>query len=150
MNGQTVVIRPYDGAADTRKLSQIWLDASEKAHFFLGRPRLLEQRRLIEEKYLPGAETWVACQGGEPVGFISLVDDFVGWIFVAPDRQGLGIGRRLIAHALDRKGALSLEVYTRNAQALRFYGSLGFREISRRPTDDAGLPFENAHLRLNG
>ena len=146
MKNHTLAIRPFDAATDIETLSGIWLAASLKAHPFLGERRLLEQQRLIEEQYLPVAETWVACRLGEPVGFISLLDSFVGGIFVAPRQQGQGIGRRLIAHAMDRKGALSLEVYTRNEQPLRFYTALGFRELSRRPTDDEGLPFETARL----
>lgn len=147
---QDMAIRPYDAATDTRKLSGIWLDASLKAHSFIGEARLLEQRRLIEEEYLPKAETWVACHAGEPVGFISLLDSFVGGIFIAPDRQGMGVGSMLIAHALARKGELSLEVYTANQQAVRFYASLGFKEVSRRDVDDWGYPFQNAVLRLRG
>lgn len=150
MNNEDVVIRPFDAAADTRRLSEIWLAASLIAHPFIGERRLTEQRRLIEETYLPKAETWVACRGDEPVGFISLLDTFIGGIFVAPDQQGQGIGRKLIGHAIARKGALSLEVYTQNEQAVMFYTALGFREVSRRPTDDEGFPFENAHLRLTG
>lgn len=150
MKKQTIVIRPFDGAADIRKLSGIWLDASLLAHPFIGEKKLVEQKRLIEEKYLPEAETWVACLTDEPVGFISLLGTFVGAIFVAPNSQGQGIGRQLIACAMDKKGELSLEVYTRNEQAVRFYASLGFQEVSRRPADDEGLPFENAHFHLKG
>jgi ribosomal protein S18 acetylase RimI-like enzyme len=150
MKNQNVVIRPFDAATDIEKLSDIWIDASLVAHPFIGERRLIEQRQLIEEKYLPNAETWVACRMGEPVGFISLLDTFIGAIFVAPGLQGQGIGRTLIAHAMVRMGELSLEVYTQNEQAVRFYTALGFREVSRRSTDDEGLPFENAHLRLNG
>lgn len=58
------------------------------------------------------------------------------------------MGRKLIAHALERTGELSLEVYIANAQAMRFYSALGFREISRRDVDDSGLPFPNATLHL--
>lgn len=126
MRNQNVVIRPFDAASDSERLSGIWLDASLEAHSFLGAQRLLEQRCLIEERYLPMAETWVACRHAEPVGFISLLDDFVGGLFVAPNQQGLGIGRKLIAHALDQKGKLSLEVYVQNQQAVRFYTALGF------------------------
>ena len=150
MNTRDVTIRPFDAAADIAKLSGIWLDASRLAHPFLGEKRLLAQRKLVEEKYLPAAQTWVACRLGEPVGFISLLGSFVGAVFVAPGQQGQGIGRRLIARALDLKGELSLEVYTANAQAVSFYAALGFREVSRRPTDDEGLPFETALLRVDG
>lgn len=148
MNNKSIDIRPFDAAADTQILSRIWLDASLLAHPFIGTQRLREQQRLIEDTYLPLSETFVAAQAGDPVGFISLLDSFIGGLFVAPAQQGKGIGRRLIAHALDLKGELSLEVYTANEQAMRFYRSLGFLEVSRRSTDDDGLPFENARLSL--
>jgi putative acetyltransferase len=48
------------------------------------------------------------------------------------------------------KGELSLEAYTENVQAMGFYRSLGFQELSRRAIDDEGYPFENARLRLVG
>ena len=147
---QDILIRPFDRAADTEILSSIWFDASMIAHPFIGGRRLLEQRRLIETEYLPKAETWVACHSGHAIGFISLLDSFIGGLFIAPDRQGLGAGRKLVAHALARKGVLSLEVYTANEQAVRFYTSLGFNEVSRRDVDDFGYPYQNAALHLQG
>jgi ribosomal protein S18 acetylase RimI-like enzyme len=54
----------------------------------------------------------------------------------------------LVRHAAQLKGSLRLEVYAANAQALAFYRSLGFEELSRRPSDDQGLPFENAQMLL--
>ena len=111
------IIRAYSPSTDTASLSDIWLQASILAHAFIGEDRLLEQQGLIESQYLPSAETWVACRGGRPVGFISLIDSFIGGLFVAPDQQGHGIGRALVAHALSLKGTLMLEVYTDNDQA---------------------------------
>ena len=148
MNSHDVVIRPYVPETDLKKLSRIWLDASLLAHSFIGEKRLLEQRTLIEDQYLPNAETWVACIDDQPCGFISLLDTFVGGIFVSPGRQGLGVGRQLVAHALNLKGELELEVYTDNRRAVAFYTELGFQELSRRPVDDDGYAFENARLRL--
>ena len=150
MEDRDILIRPYDAAVDLKALSTIWFEASLKAHPFIGEPRLIEQRRLIEEEYLPKAETSVACLEGEVVGFLSLLGSFIGGIFIAPNRQGLGVGRKLIAHALNRTGELSLEVYTANEQAVRFYSALGFREVSRREIDDFGFPFPNATLHVKG
>lgn len=150
MKNHHVVIRPFQAATDLEKLSDIWLQASLRAHPFIGEQRLLEQQRLIEERYLPNSETWVASDQDTPVGFISLLGTFIGGLFVIPDLQGRGIGRKLVHHCLALKGELSLEVYTRNEQAMRFYTALGFQELSRRPVDDAGLLFENAHLHLKG
>jgi ribosomal protein S18 acetylase RimI-like enzyme len=150
MKNQDVAIRPYAPEADLKKLSSIWLDASRLAHPFIGEQRLLEQRALIEDQYLPSSETWVAFMADEACGFISLLDTFIGGIFISPNRQGLGIGRQLISHALGLKGELELEVYIDNQQAVAFYTKLGFQELSRRPRDDEGYPFANARLRLIG
>ena len=123
MKNDPLVIRPFDKATDIAPLSAVWFDASLAAHPFLGRARLLEQRKLIEDLYLPSSETWVACRHDTPVGFISLLDGFIGGLFVSPGCPGQGIG--LEGARVDR-----------------------FRELSRRPTDDNGLPFELAHMQL--
>lgn len=147
MNSPTLIIRPYNANTDTQILSSVWLEASKEAHAFIGETRLLEQQVLIEQVYLPKAETWVACLYDDPVGFISLLDNFIGGLFVDPKRQGLGIGKRLVVHALSLKRELTLDVYTQNQSAFEFYRHLGFVELSRRAEDDDGLPFENARLR---
>ncbi|KQX55519.1 MULTISPECIES: GNAT family N-acetyltransferase [unclassified Ensifer] len=147
MKKMDVMIRAYR-AADLEELSAIWFEASITAHAFVGEARLREQRLLIETVYLPNAETWVAIRDGEPAGFVSLLDDFIGGLFVSPRHQGAGIGRLLVSHALQLKGQLRLEVYTANSQAYAFYENLGFEEQSRRSEDDEGLPFENAQMLL--
>jgi ribosomal protein S18 acetylase RimI-like enzyme len=147
MKTESTIIRAYE-AADIEGLSRIWLAASSEVHAFIGEDRLREQQTLVETIYLPRAETWVAMRNGEQAGFISLMEDFIGGLFVSPRHQGYGIGRQLIAHALALKGQLQLEVYTANDRAYAFYRTLGFEEVSRRPSDDQGLPFENAQMRL--
>ncbi len=147
MKDMDITIRAYE-AADLEKLSALWFEASLIAHMFIGEARLREQRALVETVYLPRAETWVAVHGGEPVGFISLMEDFIGGLFVSPRHQGGGVGRRLVQHATQLKGELRLEAYTANTQAFAFYKALGFEELSRRTEDDQGLPFENALMFL--
>lgn len=135
--------RPEDQA----RLSAIWFAASSQAHAFLGVDCLNRQRQLIEETYLAAAETWVACRDGRPLGFIGLLDDFIGGLFVDPAEQGLGVGRALVAHALALKGSLQLEVYASNPGAQAFYQRLGFLEYGRQAEDGEGLPFEVVRMR---
>ncbi len=44
MENITLVIRPFDAATDLKRLSNIWFEASMKAHPFIGERRLIEQR----------------------------------------------------------------------------------------------------------
>jgi len=139
-------IRPYR-PADKPRLLSIWRAASEIGHPFFSKDQLDAQQKLVGEIYLPKAENWVAQYDDKPVGFIGLVDNFVGGLFVAPEAQGRGIGRALIAHALERNNSLELDVYALNESAIGFYHRLGFIEVERRQTDDNDLPLEVIKLR---
>ena len=122
-------------------LADIWHAASAVSHHFLPEHLLETQKKLVAEKYLPETETWVAVSGETPIGFIGLIDSFIGGLFVSPDCQGGGIGSSLLDHAFRLKGHLLLEVYAANHRALAFYRRHGFCGIKRRATDDNGLPF---------
>ncbi len=144
-----MIIRPYE-QTDTAQLVSIWRAASEQAHSFFAKEQLDHNERLVRDIYLPKAENWVLSVENDPVGFIGLIDHFIGGLFVAPLRHGHGYGRALVDHAAQLKGRLELEVYSRNQSAVRFYQRLGFVEISRRPTDDHGLPFELIKMQRDG
>lgn len=135
----TVAIRPYE-SRDNQRLSALWLEASLISHTFLPESLLLTQQKLVAEKYLAETETWVAIADDLPVGFIGLMDQFIGGLFVAPEAQGMGIGGELLRHAFELKGHLALEVYAANHRAVAFYRRHGFCGVRRRETDDNGLP----------
>ncbi len=141
-------IRAY-APDDTQRLLAIWHAASIKGHPFFTTDQLQEQARLVGEIYLPQAENWVATLAGEPVGFIGLMDSFIGGLFVDPVRHGLGIGRLLVEHALALKGELTLEVFALNLAAIGFYRHNGFVETGRRISEEHGLPLELIALRRN-
>ncbi len=142
-------IRPYRDA-DNAALAALWFEASRAVHGFFTEEALREQQVLVAEQYLPGSETWVAEDATGPLGFIGLVDDFIGGLFVAPSVQGQGVGRALVDHALARKGQLALEAYEANGSARAFYTRLGFRETGRRAEDDLGNPFPLVRLQRDG
>ncbi|MCC5964424.1 MAG: GNAT family N-acetyltransferase [Rhodobacteraceae bacterium] len=134
-----LVLRPY-AAADRDACLAIWRAASESGHPFLTCAELDSDQVLVRETYLAKATITLACDGEEPVGFIALIDDFIGGLFVQPDRHRQGVGRFLIAAASRQSGTLRVEVYAANAKALRFYETLGFVRTAARATDDQGRP----------
>ena len=112
---------------ECEELLEIWLAASRVATPFLSDQFLSEERETIRRNHLPNAETWVFEHEDTVVGFIALIGNEVGAIFVKPELQGRGIGRALMDHALSLRGILYLDVFKENAIGRRFYDRYGFR-----------------------
>ena len=140
-------IRPYAGACDRERLLDIWLTASRVGHPFLSEDDLASQMQLVGDVYLPEADNWVIEADGGPAGFIGLLDNFIGGLFVDPAFHGRGLGKRLVLHAAQLKGALDVEVYADNRDACHFYRCMGFVETERLAHDDEGRPLAVIRMR---
>jgi GNAT superfamily N-acetyltransferase len=55
-----------------------------------------QERTDIPQEFLPTAETWLFESAGRVVGFISMLGNEVGGLFVAPGSHRKGIGRALM------------------------------------------------------
>ncbi|OOW01726.1 GNAT family N-acetyltransferase [Pseudomonas sp. MF6396] len=73
----------------------------------------------------------VAQLGGQVVGTASLEGDVVRTVFVAPDRQGLGIGRALMLHVEELAGASGVQALRvpSSLTAQAFYARLGYAVV---------------------
>ncbi len=141
-----MVIRPFiDRDADD--LLGVWYRASLIAHAFLTEEFLQRERVEIAERWLPAAETHVFDRDGRVAGFLSLIGNEVGAVFVDPHLHGQGIGRALMDHARSRRSHLELSVFEANAVGRRFYDRYGFRFVDRRVEEETGLP--ELRLRLD-
>ncbi len=123
---------------DTDAIIEVWHEASMIATPFLSVDFLGETRRQIREVWLPSAETWVFDDGVNIQGFIALIGNEVGGLFVRPAAQGRGIGRSLMDWASLRHEPLLTEVFEGNHIGKRFYERYGFRETNRyfhKPTE---------------
>jgi len=117
---------------DLEGLLDVWYRASLIAHWFLSEEFLEVERRQIAEDWLPVSETTVAETDGRVVGFLSLVGNEVGGIFVDPEYQGRGIGRALMDHARRARPHLELVVFEDNLMGRRFYDAYGFLQVDRQ------------------
>lgn len=143
---------------DVPTLLHIWLEASRVGHPFLGEETLQEQLPKLKEVYIPHADNWVAVEGNAILGFIGLVGNHVGGLFVAPAAHRRGVGQLLLDHASERLGELTVEVYEQNRSACSFYRRCGFEFVGRKELDDEGraLPLlrmkraPDIHLRRAG
>ncbi|WP_343081405.1 GNAT family N-acetyltransferase [Ostreiculturibacter nitratireducens] len=131
-------LRPYEADRDLEGCMSLWRAASEAGHPFLDAATLDADAAVIRDTYMPAAEITVAERDGAVIGFIALLGDLVGGLFVDPAAHRSGAGRALIGEALRHKGRLAVEVYEANAGARAFYAACGFAETGRRDTDDHG------------
>ncbi len=124
----TYTIRLYE-EHDLDAVLQAWQSASRLAHPFLSKAFIAQERENIPNVYLPNTETWVADQDGAVVGFLSLLDNEIGAIFVHPQFHGTGAGRALMEKAKSRHPVVYVEVFQANAIGRRFYEKSGFQRV---------------------
>lgn len=94
-------------------------------------------RRYVREILIGQTEAWLAHHGDDVLAVMSLKPGWVEQLYVATDRQGEGIGRRLLDLAKERSdGELQLWTFQVNARARRFYERNGFTIAEQ--TDGAG------------
>lgn len=123
---------------DLGELLDVWYQASLTAHPFLSQEFLAAERSEIAKDWIPQSETTVYESDGRVVGFLSLIDNEVGAVFVEPDFQGRGIGRSLMDRARESRPYLELDVFEANAIGRRFYDSYGFELVSRHIDEASG------------
>ncbi|ETX28089.1 acetyltransferase [Roseivivax isoporae LMG 25204] len=143
-------LRAYDPARDLDTCLAIWRRASEVGHPFLDAATLDADAVLIRDVYMPAADITVAEDGGRVIGFIALLDDLVGGLFVDPGAHRRGAGRALVARALATRGRLAVEVYEANRSARAFYVACGFVETGRRERDDHDRPLPLVAMAVPG
>jgi ribosomal protein S18 acetylase RimI-like enzyme len=93
------------------------------------------------EAAILAGEAWVLVEGDETSGVLVMRPEndhlFVETVAVRPDRQGSGLGLRLMAFAEEEargRGLREIRLYTNEKmeENLPFYRSLGFEETGRR------------------
>lgn len=133
------MIRPYT-PDDLDAVLDVWHQASLLAHSFLTEEFFEAERQLIADHWLPAADVSVYESDGDVIGFLALIGNEVGAIFVRPTHHGRGVGRSLMDYARDSRPYLELDVFEANAIGRRFYDAYGFRLVDRHIDETTGQP----------
>jgi GNAT superfamily N-acetyltransferase len=118
--------------ADAAAVAEVFLDSFHATYDFPLAHTDDEVRGWVREDLVVDTEAWVAVDdeaGDEPrvVALMALTPGHLEQLYVAPDRLGGGIGRRLVELAKERSpGGLSLWTFQVNDRARRFYERNGF------------------------
>ncbi len=131
------MIRQYE-PGDRDALLAVWAESAALAYPFWTPAMFERERREIAETFLPVAETYVFERCGAVVGFISLLGNEVGGIFVAPQYHGQGIGTALMDRARGSRDRLELDVFEANRIGRAFYAAYGFGVVGERVDEVTG------------
>ncbi len=131
------MIRKYRNE-DIEALLDVWFLASSLAHPFLTDEFMEQERANIRDRWIPQAETWVYEHEGEVIGFISLIGNEVGGLFLTPNRHGQGFGRALMDHAKGIHNELEVEVFKENGIGRQFYDRQGFVTVKEIVDEETG------------
>lgn len=141
-----MTIRP-SRPSDRDALLDLWLRSVRATHAFLSPADIDALVPAVRDGALAMLEVWVLADADDrPLGWMGLDGAKLEALFLSPDHARMGGGSRLLAHARQLKGALTVDVNEQNPQALRFYEAWGFTVIARSETDGEGRPFPLLHL----
>jgi len=133
---------------DRERLIDIWWRSASATHRFLSRPHLEALLPEVRALQLETRDTWVLCTSPEAtVGFLVINGRAVEALFIAPEWLRRGGGRRLLLHARELAGPLTVEVNEQNSDALAFYLAQGFAIVRRSPVDSGGRPYPLLYLK---
>lgn len=80
----------------------------------------------MRERYIPNSETWVYEKEGVIMGFISMMGNEVGGLFVKPKFHSKGVGTALVNFIVESQKELEVEVFEKNSRGRAFYHKYGF------------------------
>jgi len=128
------------------ELVVLWEASVRATHDFITDADIAFFKPKILNDYLPALAVYVFENSeGVITGYSGVGENRVEMLFVHPDARGQGVGKSLLAAAVD-KGANELDVNEQNPQAVGFYQHMGFEVFSRSPLDGMGKPFPILHM----
>lgn len=123
---------------DLDMVMAIWLSGNLEAHAFVDPAYWRSNEKPVREA-ISNAEVYVAESSGQILGFIGLTGNYIAGLFVSAPYRNRGIGKALLAFAERMHPEnLTLEVYEKNRNAVRFYKREGFRVQKKQNDPEAG------------
>ncbi len=137
------------GSGDVERIVEVWEASVRATHDFVSEADIEAFLPLVREQVAKRVDlTCVRDGAGEVVGFAGTAKGNIDMLFIHPDWRGRGIGRRLVQHAMQVQGAMTVDVNEQNQQAVGFYRHMGFEVVGRSALDSTGRPYPLLHLRM--
>lgn len=110
---------------DIDEVMEIWKNENIRTHNFISKEYWKNNYEYVKD-ILPNADIDVYLLDEHIVGFIGVNNDYIEGIFVDINNQHNGIGTSLLNKIKEEKEKLTLSVYKKNTNAIKFYKKNGF------------------------
>ena len=110
---------------DIDEVMEIWKKENIRTHNFISKEYWKNNYEYVKD-ILPNADIDVYLLDEHIVGFIGVDNDYIEGIFVDINNQHNGIGTSLLNKIKEEKEKLTLSVYKKNTNAIKFYKKNGF------------------------
>lgn len=135
--------------SDIDRVMDIWLNGNIEAHSFIDAEHWKSHFDMAKEGIL-SAETYLYEENDLIKGFIGLTENYIAGIFIANNFRSQGIGSKLINYVKNIKKELTLNVFKKNARAIRFYLNNSFKIVIEEVECETGEDEYTMKWCLNG
>lgn len=120
---------------DISAVMEIWKNENIRTHNFITKEYWKNNYEYVKN-ILPNADIYVYILDEHIVGFVGVNNNYIEGIFVDINNQHSGIGTSLLDKIKEDKEKLTLRVYKKNTNAIKFYKKNNFIIISENIDDN--------------
>lgn len=120
---------------DINAVMEIWVNENIRTHNFIVKEYWKDNYEYVKD-ILPKADIYVYILDEQVVGFVGVNNNYVEGIFVDINNQHSEIGTSLLDRIKENKDNLTLNVYKKNANAIKFYEKNNFIITSKNIDKD--------------
>lgn len=133
----------------TKQLLDVWESAVRQTHTFLSESEILRIKGYVPDAIGNVARPLVSMDDSDmPVAFLGLEGSKIEMLFVDASHHGQGIGKQLVAFAIENYAASEVGVNEQNPLAIGFYEHMGFKTYKRTDFDEEGNPYPLLYMCL--
>jgi putative acetyltransferase len=134
----------------TKQLLDVWESAVRQTHTFLSESEILRIKGYVPDAIGNVARLLVSMDDSDKaIAFPGLEGSKIEMLFVDASHRGRGIGKQMLAFAIENCAASKVTVNEQNPLAIGFYEHMGFRTYKRTDFDEEGNPYPLLYMRLN-
>lgn len=124
------------------QLMEVWERSVRETHTFLTKDDIEKIKPYVPQALQNASHLVIETdEKGQPVAFLGVEGKHMEMLFLAPEARGKGLGKRLVAFAIEHYGIRTVTVNEENPQARGFYEHMRFAVAGRSDIDEQGNPY---------